>query len=218
MGKKKEWKEAELVLTFNLSRIVNHHTHLMAEWLEVNDLQLTATEQEIFDTIYKSAVENIAGWSEEDLKMKFLSFVLLLGGLSDEGKIVTFFDKKLTGVVEGIHLSVKSDFMLAKGFMNIYQTPFFHFQEYKPQINPTGEPMAQLLEAFLIAQEKNQQNNYEIPLYGCEIIGKQWSFVTIEKKQYCVSNTYDCTNREDLLQIIAILRKFKQILKERWLN
>lgn len=138
--------------------------------------------------------------------------------MSDNGKVVTFFDKKLSGIVEGISLTVKSDFMLAKGFMNIYDTPFFHFQEYKPQINPTGEPMAQLLEAFLIAQEKNQTSGFEIPLYGCEIIGKQWSFVTMEVKKYCISSLYDCTNREDLLKIISILRKFKQMLLDRWLN
>ena len=218
MAKKKEWKEAELVLAFRLERITTYQTPLMVEWLAAKTPQLTESEQLMFDKIQQKAAEKIAGWSEEDLKMKFLSFVLELGHLSDEGNIVTFFDKKLTGTVEGIPLSVKSDFMLAKGFMNIFQTPYFHFQEYKPQINPKGEPMAQLLEAFLIAQAKNQGDGHDIPLYGCEIIGGTWRFITMQGKQYCISNFYDCTNREDLLQIVAILRKFKQMLLERWLN
>jgi hypothetical protein len=217
MAKKKDWKEAELIQTFHLERIAMHQTPLMAEWLRVEHPNFTNSESEIFEKIYQKAVEKIGGWSEEDLKMKFISFVLDLGNLTDDNNIVTFFDKQLKGVVEGISLSVKSDFMLAKGFMNIYQTPYFHFQEYKPQINPSGEPMAQLLEAFLIAQEQNSQSGIQIPLYGCEIIGKQWCFVTMEQKQYCISSIYDCTNREELLQIIAILRKFKSILIEKYL-
>jgi hypothetical protein len=218
MAKKKDWKEAELIQTFHLERIATHQTSLMAEWLTVEYPNFTNSESETFEKIYQKAVEKIGGWSEEDLKMKFISFVLDLGNLTDDNNIVTFFDKQLKGVVEGISLSVKSDFMLAKGFMNIYQTPYFHFQEYKPQINPSGEPMAQLLEAFLIAQEQNSQSGIQIPLYGCEIIGKQWCFVTMEQKQYCISSIYDCTNREELLQIIAILRKFKSILKEKYLE
>ena len=215
---KRQWKEAELVQTFNLERIAGTKTPLMQEWLDVELPTFNDYEQYTFDELYADGVENILGWSEEDLKMKFLSFLIKLGGLSDKGKIVTFFDKKLVGIVEGVSLSVKSDFMLAKGFMNIYTTPYFHFQEYKPQVNPTGESMAQLLEAFLIAQEKNRSDGFELPLYGCEIVGSSWRFVIMEEKKYCISNLYDCTNREDLLKIISILRKFKKMLLERYLN
>ncbi len=212
MPRKKEWKEAELILTFNLDRIVSYKTPLMAEWLDVNLPVFTNNEQETFDKILNKAIEKIDSWSEEDLKMKFLSFVLELGEMSDEGRLVTFFDKSLKGVVEGVSLSVKSDFMMAKGYLNVYQTPYFHFQEYKPQLNPTGEPMAQLLEAFLIAQNKNREDGFEFPLYGCEVIGRQWNFIIMEGKQYCSSNSYDCTNKNDLLHIISILRKCKKML------
>ncbi|MCU0340349.1 MAG: hypothetical protein MUE30_10720 [Spirosomaceae bacterium] len=219
MSKKKEWKEGELVLTFNLQkRQHNQLTPLMIEWQSVEHLVLEYFEEKMVEDLLQKAIEGIDGWSEEDLKMKFISFVLSLGNLKDGGKVVTFFDKKLVGVVDGIPLSVKSDFMMAKGFMNVYQTPFFHFQEYKPQINPTGEPMAQLLEAFLIAQEINRKDGKEIPLYGCEVIGRQWKFVTMEFKTYCVSKAYDCTDRDDFLKIIAMLRKFREILETRLLN
>ena len=55
------------------------------------------------------------------------------------------------------------------------------------------------------------------PLYGCEVIGADWRFVTMEKKTYCVSKTYDSTEREELLQIISILRKFREILETKLL-
>jgi hypothetical protein len=175
-------------------------------------------EQHTFDDVYSLGAKNMLNWGEEDLKMKFLSVIIKLGNMSDEGHIVTFFDKQLKGVVNNIPLSIKSDFMMAKGFMDLYQTPYFHFQEYKPHVNPTGEAMAQLLEAFLIAQEKNKEDGIEIPLFGCEIIGKQWCFVIMEGKEYCTSSIYDSTDREELLQIISILRKYKVLLKERYMT
>ena len=107
---------------------------------------------------------------------------------------------------------VKSDFMYAKGVLDVFKTPYFHFQEYKPHKNPTGDSMAQLLQAFLIAQEKNKNGK---PLYGVDIIGKQWSFVTMEGKDYCISKAFDSVDESDLLIIIAVLRKFKDILLNR---
>jgi hypothetical protein len=139
-----------------------------------------------------------------------------LGGMLEEDRgFVSFFDKKLEAVVEGHRLSVKADFVLAKGVLDYMQRPFFHFQEYKPEKNPSGDPMAQLLEAFLIAQTENSDGK---PLYGCEIVGKSWRFVTMEGKSYCVSKSYDSTDREELFQIIAILRQFRVILETKLLS
>jgi hypothetical protein len=216
MGKKKkEWKEADLVLTFKLKRHLNENHPLLEEWLNVENPLFLEGENYIFDNIYPKVVEKIAGWSEEDLKMKFITFVLELGRLTDFGNVITFFDKMISAKIEGIELSVRTDFMVASGFMNVYHHPYFHFQEYKPHLNPTGEPMAQLLEAFLIAQVKN---NDDKPLYGAEVIGKQWTFVVMKGKDYYISKSYDCTDKEELLKIIAILRKFKEILETKLLK
>ncbi len=81
------------------------------------------------------------------------------------------------------------------------------------QINPKGEPMAQLLEAFLIAQVKNKDT--KMPLYSVETIGANWRFVIMEGKEYHVSKSFDCTDKDDLLKIIAVLRKFRWILETR---
>ena len=205
----RNWTEAELVLQFNLNRIVEYQTPLMKEWLEVENPVFDVVEQSIFDTIYQRGVKNMSTWSEEDLKMKFITHVLDLGNLKDENGIVGYFDKLIWAKIEGIMLKVKSDFMLAKGFLDLHQNPYFHFQEYKPSKKPTGDPMGQLLEAFLIGQAKNEK---PIPLYGVEIVGESWRFVVMEAKEYCVSPTFVATEKDDLLKIIALLRKFKHIL------
>jgi hypothetical protein len=204
----RNWSEAELVLQFNLKRVTKS-TALMQEWLEVGFPQLDALEQQLFDRKLNEASDKIAGWSEEDLKMKFIAFILELGHLKDENGIIGFFDKLIWATVEGIQLKVKSDFMLAKGYLDLHQNPYFHFQEYKPHKKPTGDSMAQLIEAFLIGQAKNEK---PIPLYGVEIVGETWRFVIMDGKEYCISPTFVATEKDDLLKIIAMLRKFKHIL------
>jgi hypothetical protein len=64
----------------------------------------------------------------------------------------------------------------------------------------------------LIAQAKNNNNN---PLYGVEVIGATWRFVIMEGKEYSASKTFDSIDKDDLLKIIAILRKFRFILETR---
>ncbi len=208
--RKREYTEAEFIDMFKLTRIVEYKTALMQEWLTVAEPVFDIFEQRTFDTAINQAIKNIFGWSEEDLKMKFISHILPLGHLVDNGRFYTYFEKIVSGQIDNIKLRVKTDFMVAAGVVDVPRNPYFHFQEYKPSKNPTGDSMAQLLEAMLIGQ---QQNNNGKPIYGAEIVGKNWTFVTLESRSYCLSNTYDSTKHADLKTIIAILRKFKTILE-----
>jgi hypothetical protein len=215
MAKKKEWREGEMILTFGLTKIsIPDITPLMKEWLDVNNPKLNSTEEYIFEHTYTKGTQKMKTWSEEDLKMKFISPVLELSGMMDDTNFASFFDKKLEAKVDGYNLSVKADFVVAQGLLDYMIRPFFHFQEYKPDKNPTGDPMAQLLEAFLIGQAKNEDDK---PLYGCEVVGSNWRFVTMEKRSFCVSKNYDSMDKQDLLQIISVLRKFREILETRLL-
>jgi hypothetical protein len=214
MAKKKEWREGEMILTFGLTKIdIPHTTALMEEWLNVPNPEFDSREQGNFEYIAQK-FSKVSTWSEEDLKMKFISPILELGRVMDDANFVSFFDKKLEARVGDYNLSVKADFVIAKGLLDYMIRPFFHFQEYKPGKNPTGDPMAQLLEAFLIGQTKNDDGK---PLYGCEVVGASWRFVTMEQHTYCVSKNFDSTDKEDLLKIIAILRKFREILETKLL-
>ena len=217
MAKKKEWQEGEMIATFNLTKIDTSVTPLMEEWLDVENPVFDVVDERIFQKLL-SKTNKITTWKEEDYKMKFISQVLELGQVMEGEKFVSFFDKSFSAEVEGYKLSVKADFVIAKGVLDYLQKPYFHFQEYKPQKNPTGDPMAQILEAFLIAQVENKKEDSDNPLYGCEIVGASWRFITMEERTYCVSKLYDCSDNEDLLKIIAILRKFKMILETRLLN
>jgi hypothetical protein len=207
---KKTYSEAEMVRTFNLTRLTTVITPRMADWLAVEDPVFTPFEQYTFDKILSDAMRNMVGWNEEKLKMKFISPLLEISHIDDTDKYVTFYEKRLEDVVEGKPLSVKTDFMIATGLLDLYEKPFFHFQEYKPSLNPSGDPMGQLLQAMLIAQVQNKDNK---PIYGAIIVGQNWNFVIIQGKEYCISPMYDAISKKGLLQIISILRKFKHILE-----
>ena len=209
---RKNWSEGELIDVFKLNRIVTQTTPLMDEWLDVQPLVLNAGEQYMFNEDLSKAQKFISGWNEEDLKMKFISTILKLGHLTDDDIVISYFDKIISATIEGTKLTVKSDFMLAKGTLDYFKTPYFHFQEYKPYKNPSGDSMAQLLSAFLIAQEKNKNG---LPMYGVDIMSANWRFVTMEGKDYCISQAFNSVNGKDLMTIIAMLRKFKFILETR---
>ncbi len=213
MAKKKAriWTEEELIKTFRLKR-ENQKNDLLEDWLQVQMPIFSVYEESEFEELLSLIKERGDFWNEETLKMQFISpllqtFVKLYNQQKGYG---AFFDKEISATVEGIYLQTEVDFMLAKGIGDIAETPYFHFQEYKRSRKSPPEPMAQLIEAFLIAQENNKNGK---PLYGLIIVGRDWRFVVMESKKYAISYTFDSTKKEDLLQIIAILRKFKVILE-----
>lgn len=209
--KETKFSEADLVDFFGLKKLVgNHKMPLMADWTQA-ETTLDVFESRLFERKLAKAQENIEWWHEEDLKMKFISFILDLAYLEEDNEdYISYFEKTLSATVNNTFLKVKTDFMLAKGVMNKPKKPYFHFQEYKKLKDPTGDPVAQLIEAFLIAQTLNQNGK---PLYGCTVTGKLWDFFVMDGTTYCVSKSYDCTEREDLMKIIAMLRQFSIILK-----
>jgi len=214
-NKQRNYSEADLILLFGLNRLVGNQAHpLMSEWLDCS-AKLNDAEHYLFNLIWKDAQKKIDGWHEEDLKMKFICFVLLLGHLEDNGQYNTYFERTVQATVEGHFLKTKTDFMVAKGILDKPQQPYFHFQEWKKHRDPHGDPVGQLIEAFLCAQVLNDNGK---PLYGCTITGKYWEFFVMQEKTYCISEGYDCTKHNDLLQIIAVLRQFKQILETRLLE
>ena len=156
MNKKiQPYTEAEMIGMFGLTRLSGNTVFApLKRWLDTTT-KLSAAEQEWFDLIHADVQRNIIRWQEEELKMSFISPLLMLGHLQNTEQYLKFFDRSVEGTVGGHFLKAKPDFMLAKGQLGKPEEPYFHFQEYKPFKNPSGDSMGQLLEAFLIAQDKN---------------------------------------------------------------
>jgi len=213
----RQYSEAELILHYNLERFEgDKNIPLLNEWLcQENQIELNSGEQYLFNLIFFDAREKIEFWHKEELKMKFIAFVLKLGGLVDNTPYHTYFKRTIKAMVNTRFLKMKVDFMMAKGFLNQPQNPYFHLQVWKKYRNPAEDPIAQLLTAFLISQEVNQNTQ---PMYGCIVTGKFWEFIIMLDNNYCISESYDCTEEESLISIITILRRFSHRLHYRCLN
>ena len=211
--KKKEIKysEADLIRAFKLTRLMGNQAHpLLQAWTEVDLPTLTTVEQANFEHLWKKMYSKIEGWNEEELKMKFIAPVLDLGYLEDNASYLTYCEREIFATVEDKYLYLKADFMIAKGILDSPEAPYFYIQEYKKLKDPSGDPVPQLLEGFLIAMHENNNGK---PMYGCTVTGKLWDFFVMEGRTYCISDSYDCKDKNDLLLIIAILRKYKEILE-----
>ena len=120
----------------------------MSEWTKA---ETTLNEFEVyqFERKFQKAQGNIEWWHEEELKMKFIAFVLDLAYMEDDtDNYISYFEKTVSATVENVFLKVKTDFMVANGVMDKPKKPYFHFQEYKKLKDPNGDPVAQLVEAF----------------------------------------------------------------------
>ncbi len=216
MAKKiKQYGEAELIKMFGLKRLVGNNQHALMQELTQTQTILTAGEQYLFDDVFVDLAEKIGGWNEEMLKMNLIAFILRLGHLRETDEYKTYYESTIEATIENNFLKVKTDMMIAKGILEIPETPYFYFQEYKKVKDPKGDVTGQLLEALLIAQEKNNNGK---PMYGCTVFGREWEFYVMIDRTYCISKPYNCTDKDNLLQIIAVLRKFKEILETRLLK
>ena len=157
--------------------------------------------------------KRVNGWNEETLKMKFIAFIIDLVNY-DTDDLEGVFDAELKGTVQGKKLSVITDYALSKYAFDLKEQPYFYFHEYKPR-KKSKDPVAQLLLAMLIAQEKNE---IQRPLYGCAVVGELWYFMVLDNKTYSISDGYLASNADGLQTILLILRKFKHILMTRLLN
>jgi len=56
-------------------------------------------------------------------------------------------------------------------------------------------------------------NNDGKPVYGSYVIGRNWFFVVLQGKAYCISDEFVSTRKDDLAQIVKVLNNMKQIIE-----
>jgi hypothetical protein len=201
---------AEVIERFNIEK--EAECTVLEDWLTVTGT-LTAAQQEILDEAQVDMKLVGRDWNEEELKMNFVALVFFVAKLNVPKKIRIFYERKLSGEVEGIPISVKIDGMLATPTnANRPKTPYFFLQEFKRSLGDDHDPEGQMLAAMILAQELNKDGK---PLYGCWLQGKNWNFTTLIGKTYCVSQQFDATDKADLAQIVFILRKLKDLILNR---
>ena len=199
-----------LLSSFQLSKFTGNVP--LNHWLsctgELNNLQ-----NELLEVVFQKSINRMGGWNEEELKMKLISFIFLIADFEEDGKIATFYERSMSATFGNHRLSVKCDCLIARplGF-NTPKTPYFFLQEFKRGKGDSYDPEGQMLAAMLIAQHKNSDDK---PIYGAWLTGGIWFFTLLDGKNYYMSSAYDAAKKSDLLQIIFILRKLKDLILNR---
>jgi hypothetical protein len=200
-----KWTEGLVMKTFGISRVYDGFP-LLHNWMTVEN-DLTPTDISMLEYRRRQLERNVNGWNEETLKMKFIAFIIDMAQY-DTDKFQGFFEVEMTGILQGNSLKVITDFMVAQYIADLIERPFFYFHEYKPK-KKSKDPIAQVLLAMLLAQNKNQDDK---PIYGCVVIGELWHFIVLKDEKFAMDKGLTATDEHDLQRILLILRKFKHIL------
>jgi hypothetical protein len=182
----------------------------LKNWLDAS-IVLSDFENQLLDFALQKYATLGDGWNEEELKMHFISFVLATADINIPKICKTFFERPLSGIIDDYELNIVCDCMVASPRLaGDPDKPYFFLQEFK-QAQRFGrtDPQGQVLVAMLLAQAMNDNNK---PLYGCYVIERQWFFTTLIGRSYCVSKAYDATKKDDLIEIVAVLRNLKSLI------
>ncbi|MEY4906107.1 MAG: hypothetical protein RLZZ292_3922, partial [Bacteroidota bacterium] len=99
----------EIIERFNINK--NQTCKSLTAWLQVEG-SFTPFELELLTRVQMELTLHGRAWNEEELKMNFISFVFFLANINVSQKIQVFFERRLSGVVEGIPISVAVDGMV----------------------------------------------------------------------------------------------------------
>jgi hypothetical protein len=198
----------KVLTTFHIQKKHNciHLDNLLSATTTLSDF-----EENTLDLAIQRYLRLGQGWNEEELKMHFISPVIGVADPNIEFICKTFFERPLSGVINQYELNVVTDCMIASyNESGNPVKPYFFLQEFK-QAQRFGrtDPEGQMLAAMLLAQ---QMNANEKPMYGCYVIERHWYFTTLIGLDYCVSPSFDATKKPELLRIVFILRKIKELI------
>ena len=198
----------EVIDRFDIDKVFD--CQILKTWLENLNDALKPSHAEILEEARQQLARKWDEWNEEELKIHFIGFVLFCAQLEEPKFISTYFERKLSGKVREIPVSVVVDCMVATPKKSGRpKMPYFFMQEFKRSKGDTHDPEGQMLAAMVLAQELN---NNQHPLYGSWVQGVHWRFTVLHGTEYCVSRTFDASDKQDLLNIVFILRKLKGMI------
>lgn len=211
MKKLNHYSIEEVLEAFDIQPIDN--CKILEVWINAEPTDLSVVDKSLLKDLPSELQHNARNWNEEELKMNFISLVFRMANLNVEKKMKIFYERPLSGIVQDFKISVITDCMVASPKNSGRpDAPYFFLQEFKRSKSDDNDPEGQMLAAMILAQELNQDGK---PLYGCWLQGRIWYFTVLNGKDYCVSKLFDASDPEDLLQIVFILRKLKDLILNR---
>lgn len=200
------WTTQNLEDTFQLNRKL--HCAILEDWLAM-PFQVEEEVERQLEVLRIELMYNAETWNEAELKWFFISNLVNLVNFKTKNYNL-FLERQIEATINKITLKGFVDAMVAQGRYEP-KTPYFCFHEYKKEKGSSDDPRGQLLSAMLVAQ---QLNNNSQPVYGAYVIGRNWFFVILDGNDYCVSNNYSATHKDELKSIFGILSNLKVIIQK----
>ncbi len=201
------WETQDLETEFGLVR--NFQSNVLNNWINSTSTFDDFTIERL-ENLRTAFFESSDYWNEDELKMQGISPILDIVNYRTPNYTI-FSQRPLSATINNIEMGGRVDFMLAKGKQKPIQ-PYFFIHEYKQESKRgSSDAKGQLLSELFTAQHLNEG---QFPLYGCYVIGRNWFFVILEGKQYAVSDAYVASHKDDIYQIITILRQVKIFIND----
>ncbi|WP_019991083.1 hypothetical protein [Rudanella lutea] len=177
----------------------------LTDWLN-RPAEISNFEREALMRFQRGLNFNVHDWNEHELDTHFIGPIFALIDFSTLA-FNHFSQRDIEATVDG---------MVASSYREPEQ-PFFVFQDYKLNLDSDDcpahvDPAGQCLAAMLAGQMLNPSP--DLPVYGCNVMGSLWQFMTLEDRQYATSPGYSATS-DDLFDVVRILKTLKQIVAER---
>lgn len=205
----KGWTLQKLDKRFQLNRKLK--CDILEEWLNM-PYQINADHLKRLEELRQDLYLFAETWNEDELKWNFISEVLKLVQYRTSDYNI-FLNRPLETTIKNLTLKGYVDAVIATGLYEP-EVPFFCFHEYKRESGTSSDPRGQLISAMLAAQKLNQNDN---PVYGAYVIGRNWFFVVLDAKDYCISNNFSATHSDELQTIFGVLNNLKLIIEKKLL-
>lgn len=180
-------------------------TTYLDDWLDEQP-ELTPEEILIAKHYQKRLLENLRVWNEQELSLHFIGPILNLIDFTIPYQMNLFAQRNISAEIGNYVLQGKPDGMIASGYDDP-EMPYFCFQEYKKELDNSGDPAGQVLAAMFAGHIVNAKP--AMPIYGCYVIGRLWYFMVLLNNTYAISKEYSAAS-EDILAIVRILKSLQR--------
>jgi hypothetical protein len=175
----------------------------LTDWL--SDLpELEPIETAIAGHYQKRLLGNINIWNEQELSLNFIGPIFAAIDFTVQYRLNWFAQRNMRKIIGDYELIGKPDGVIASGFHEP-EIPYFSFQEFKKELDSSGDPIGQNLAAMMLGQLENGTND---PVFGCYVVGRFWFFMVLKDKDYAISQAFSATN-EDIFDILKILKALR---------
>lgn len=222
----RDWKETDLLLSFGLRP--KEKCVVLEDWL-ASSKEILEYESVLLDILRRKAAKYVHTWNEAELRDNFISPLVTLIDFNDSTiGMKAFSERDIGTVINKISLKGRVEWMVAFGIDEPI-IPFFFLHEYKSASpsSQVGTGIGQVLASMVVAQNLNQnppvtpipniipKMDKDMPVYGCYVNGRNWTFLVLEDKGYCLSQSFDCTEEKDLTRIVQVLKGQRAMIVER---